>query len=220
MGVDASNEVNPLQPSSFPGSMPFAGLHQAPPSLQTMDPFQQAILQHVMVNGNAQQQQQQQYLPHSFGGGNVADLPAQEAAYRLQQRLMNEEYRLQQLRQTLQTQALLPYLNLGGFGASGSNNNVLNHMPSNNAFAGGFANSLMQQSMNNNNQDVLLQQALALQANQNASMSGVMQQPASNEQMLLAAAQSQGIDAGTLAQLLMSQGGGVSLPPSSSKPKD
>lgn len=171
-----------------------------------MDPFQQAILQHAMVNGNAQQYQ---YL---------SELPAQDAAYRLQQRLINEEYRLQQWRQTLHTQALLPYLNLGGFGVSGSNN-VLNHMPSNNAFAGGLANSLMQQSMNNNNQEVLLQQALALQANQNASMSGVMQPPATNEQMLLAAAQSQGIDAGTLAQLLMSQGG-VSQPPSSSKPKD
>ena len=216
VGVDASNEVKhenaiPLQSMSVPGSAQFAG-SQPLPLLQTVDSFQQAILQHVMVNGNAQQQQQQQ-LPQSFGGGNASELPAQEVAYRLQQRLMNEEYRLQQLRQTLQNQALLPYLNLG-FRVSGSNN-VFNHMTSNNDFAGGFTNRLIQQSMNNNNQELLLQQALALQANQNASMSGIQQLSASNEQMLLAAAQSQGIDAGILAHLLMQ--GGVSQPPSFKK---
>jgi len=223
VGTDASNQVKPMgrpnatpsQSRSVAGSVPFAGLQQGNPSLQqAMDPFQQAILQHVMVNGNAQQHQ---HMSQSYGGGNTLEMPAQEVALRLQQRLMNEEYRLQQLRQTLQTQALLPYLNMGGFGVSGPNN-VLNHMAGNNAFAGGLANSLMQQSMNNNNQELLLQQALALQSNQNASMSGVLQSPVNNEQMLLAA-QSQGMDAGTLAQLLMNRGG-ASQPPSSSSKKD
>ncbi|KAL7499511.1 hypothetical protein ACHAWT_008118 [Skeletonema menzelii] len=214
--ADASRQVKPKgQPNAFPphsiaGYVPVAGLQQGLPSVQAMDPFQQAILHHAMVNRNAQQHQ---HLAQAYGGGNSSEMPASEVALRLQHRLVNEEYRLQQLRQTLQTQALLPYLNVGGFGVTGANN-LLNHM-GNNVFAGGLANSLMQQSMNNNNQDLLLQQALALQSHQNASMNGALQSP-SNEQMFLAA-QRQGIDAGTLAQLLMIRGGTSQPPPSSKK---
>ena len=217
---DASRQVKRKgQPNAIPlsiaASLPVVGLQQGLPSLQTMDPFQQAILQHTIMNRNAQQHQ---HLAQSYGGGNASELPASEVALRLQQQLVNEEYRLQQLRQNLQTQALLPYLNVGGFGVAGANN-LLNNMASNNALAGGLANSFMQQSMNNNNQELLLQQALALQSNQNASMNGALQPPANNEQMLLAA-QGQGIDAGTLAQLLMMRGGASQPPPSSSKKKD
>lgn len=218
VGADASSKVKPsgqqnaIPPQSVAGSLPVAGLQQGLASLQAMDPFQQAILQHAMVNANAPQQH---HLSQSYGGGTASEIPGH--AFRLQQQLMSEEYRLQQLRQTLQTQALLPHLNMGGFGVSFPNN-MLNQLAANNAFAGagGLANSLMQQSMNNNNQELLLQQALALQSNQNALMGGVLQSPAANNEQMRMAAQRQGIDAGTLAQLLMIRGE-TSQPPSSSK---
>lgn len=224
IGADASSKVKPKgQPHAIPpqtpqsvaGSVPAAGLQQGLASLQAMDPFQQAILQHAMVNANTPQQHQ---LSQSYGGGTASEMPGN--AFRLQQ-LMSEEYRLQQLRQTLQTQALLPYLNMGGFGVS-LPNNMLNQLAANNAFAGagGLANSLMQQqSMNNNNQELLLQQALALQSNQNALMGGALQLPVANNEQMRMAAQRQGIDAGTLAQLLMIRGE-TSQPPSSSSKKD
>ena len=216
LGVAASSEVKPtrqenamlLQSVSVPGLVTTAGLQQALPLLQSIDPFQQAILQHVTMNGNAQQD----HLHQSFGGGDISALLAQEVSNRrfAMETLMNEEYRLQQLRQSLQTQTMSPYLNFGDFGVPGSNN-VLSHMASNNTRANGLPNSLIQQGMNSQNQDLLLQQVLALQANQNASMGGALQ-PAINEQML----QSQGIDARALTQMLLSQQlrGGLSQPPS------
>ncbi len=210
----ASSKAKPTgQPNAIPhqtpqsvGSLPVAGLQQGFASLQAMDPFQQAILQHAMANANAPQQH---HLAQSYGGGTASEIPGH--TLRLQQQLISGEYRLQQLRQTLQTQALLPYLNMGGFGAS-LPNNMLNQLAASNAFAGAglmqqsMNNNnqelLLQQSMNNNNQELLLQQALALQSNQNALMGGVLQSPVPNNEQVRMAAQRQGIDAGTLAQLL------------------
>ena len=206
--VKDSNEVKEVEqvPQDL-GS--FAGLRQSFNPLQTIDPFQKTIIQHTMVNGEQLQNSQ------PLGGRNASELAAQDFAFRLQQQLMNEEYRLQQLRLSLQNQVFSQYLHRGGLGA-------LNGMASNNSFPGGHANSLMQLSMNNNNQEMLLQQALALRANQNASLGGGdLQSQGSQgraEHMLLAAAQSQGIDAGALAQLLNQRG--LSQPPSSGSEKN
>ena len=203
----------PLQSINVPGSVPATGLQQAFPSLQQIDPFQRAILQHAMANGGSIPQQE---LSQTFGGGGgaAALLAAHEASNRrlALEALMSEEYRLRQLRQTLQFQSLLPHLHMGGFGIPGSTN-LLNQIASNNALAAaGLQNGLIQQSMNSQqNQEFLLQRALALQqSNQHASLSGALQQPV--------ASSSQGIDAGTLSQLLLlNQQGGSSSQPSSPK---
>ena len=204
----------PLQSINAPGSAPATGLQQAFPSLHQMDPFQRAILQQAMANGGSIPQQE---LSQTFegGGGAAALLAAHEASNRrlALEALMSEDYRLRQLRQTLQFQSLLPHLHTGGFGVPGSTN-LLNQIASNNALAAaGLQNGLIQQSMNSQqNQEFLLQRALALQqANQHASLSGALQQPASS---------SQGIDSGTLSQLLLlNQQGGSSSQPSSPKKK-
>lgn len=203
----------PLQLINVPGSVPATGLQQAFPSLQQIDPFQRAILQHAMANGGSIPQQE---LSQTFGGGGgaAALLAAHEASNRrlALEALMSEEYRLRQLRQTLQFQSLLPHLHMGGFGIPGSTN-LLNQIASNNALAAaGLQNGLIQQSMNSQqNPEFLLQRALALQqSNQHASLSGALQQPV--------ASSSQGIDAGTLSQLLLlNQQGGSSSRPSSPK---
>lgn len=205
----------PLQSINVSGSVPATGLQQAFPSLQQMDPFQRAILQHAMANGGSIPQQE---LSQTFGGGGgaAALLAAHEASNRrlALEALMSEDYRLRQLRQTLQFQSLLPHLHMGGFGVPGSTN-LLNQIASNNALAAaGLQNGLIQQSMNSQqNQEFLLQRALALQqANQHASLSGALQQPAPSS--------SQGIDAGTLSQLLLlNQQGGSSSQSSSPKKK-
>ena len=206
----------PLQSINVPGSVPATGLQQASSSLQQMDLFQRAILQHAMANGGSIPQQE---LSQTFGGGGgaAALLAAHEASNRrlALEALMSEDYRLRQLRQTLQFQSLLPHLHMGGFGIPGSTN-LLNQIASNNALAAaGLQNGLIQQSMNSQqNQEFLLQRALALQqANQHASLSGALQQPV--------ASSSQGIDAGTLSQLLLlnQQGGSSSSQPSSPKKK-
>lgn len=203
----------PLQLINVPGSVPATGLQQAFPSLQQIDPFQRAILQHAMANGGSIPQQELSQ-PFGGGGGAAALLAAHEASNRrlALEALMSEEYRLRQLRQTLQFQSLLPHLHMGGFGIPGSTN-LLNQIASNNALAAaGLQNGLIQQSMNSQqNPEFLLQRALALQqSNQHASLSGALQQPV--------ASSSQGIDAGTLSQLLLlNQQGGSSSRPSSPK---
>lgn len=216
----AANDVKPimqegmvhLQSINVLGSVPATGLQQAFPSLQQMDPFQRAILQHDMANEGSIPQQE---LSQTFGGGGgaAALLAAHEASNRrlALEALMSEDYRLRQLRQTLQFQSLMPHLHMGGFGVPGSTN-LLNQIASNNALAAaGLQNGLIQQSMNNQqNQEFLLQRALALQqANQHASLSGALQQPSSK-----------GIDAGTLSQLLLlNQQGGSSSQSLSPKKK-